>query len=624
MTALYLNQPISSSFTLQTLHQGPVTVASDAAVSGRIITTLPIGEEVIVSPDNTAPLVLTVIDLGGQRVFSSPLAPSVFRLTTNQGQLTFVLGDDASISITDPTSNDIIFADLAYTIRGTCSTGATVAVTVNGISVGAATVLGSTWSRSWTPIGADEGVVSIVATQTLSGVPTPSTPVTPLVLADVVFAIDSSKTASYTASGSNLTSLVNLKSGAAMATIVGAPKVLTDPLTGFNYFDFDGASKVQGTEAAVLTARNGTNKPFTFFCVHKRKNDQTLGGTWLGFGDGASTSNNWGALVISNEYFIRTSGSVALQDYFGYRTAGTGMQAVSIRSADGLTYSLSLNNKAELNVTHTTAGVVTSNRFAVGCIPQNTNDLMLNGRVYQEIYCSTSKSGAIRTQVFNRLATKWAAPQLVYYGDSLTQIDLNAPLGGWRYRVAQWCAANGVKVDNPGLILSGAGYPRDLWQDGIGGYTVQDVAARLAAILGPSLYETDAQLCFIWAGINNVGSGTAAAGLAALPALLNNAQAAIQANRPAARICLLNLIPCAGFEAGVAAWNAALPAIISTFNAAHPSNQILFVDANQAVGGPTLNPAYYVGDGVHLNELGNEVLTNNGILPAVGFYLGSL
>jgi hypothetical protein len=486
-------------------------------------------------------------------------------------------------------------------------------VYVDAVSVGAATVIGTTWTRTWTPASVD-GQVTITAL---------SVSVSPYVLANTVFGIDATDPASYTGS-SPLTSLKNQVSGVAMSTVTGTPAKATDACTGLQYFFFDGASYLVGTEAAVLAAIAGTNKPFTFWIVQQREAIPNANIAMFSAGDSAIGGNAWSVLESAGRYYFEKLGNPTGARDWDSRTVREGLVLHQFRSADGLTVFHSIDGDAETSETLTSPGALSPNRFAVGVEPRSTFQFPYGGRIHQIIFCDASKSGAVATAVNTRLLARWrSAANVSPLGDSLTRVTPYAPAGGWRKALLDWAIANSKRIDLQGPFNDGTF--ADPWHGGVAGNTIAQISTRATAYYGAAGLLPKTQLVCLMCGTNNLAD--IPNGLIEYGNLLTQIHNAITATVPAARIAVTTIPPIQSSTLQDT-WNAGLPSIWNTFDSAHPSNTLLRWNANLALGG-VWSSTYWggTGDSTHPNETGSQLMATHstyGLLTAIGPYLSSI
>ncbi len=195
--------------------------------------------------------------------------------------------------------------------------------------------------------------------------------------------------------------------------------------------------------------------------------------------------------------------------------------------------------------------------------------------------------------------------RIVFEGTSVThELAGNDPEDSWRYPLSQSLIADvgtvlptGTTFDFAGPI-TGTGQAPTTKHMGVSGSTVQThIDTNVPTYYGKA-HGYNCDLVVLEIGCNDTTDDAAVtAGLAALPTLLSNLQAAISPQRPNVRFVVLNLWFINGRATQVANWNAALPAIIAT--AVAGGMKITSCDISSVITYPT---DYY--DGIHPNKAG--------------------
>lgn len=212
-------------------------------------------------------------------------------------------------------------------------------------------------------------------------------------------------------------------------------------------------------------------------------------------------------------------------------------------------------------------------------------------------------------------------PTVYWLGDSLTQASVTAdePYGGMRAIFKDWCVARGYHVDHIGTINMGSMFDNE--NSGIGGDTCALMNARCGTELSTTVFGHEyVKLCCLMAGSNDVALGRNTTDYATL---LGTLHTALVANQPTARIAVCKVPPRQDFDCS--AYNAALPGVWDTFDAAHPSNTVIRWSAWDCFGGVWSSAYFY--DVVHLNHAGYlKVVTDPtyGLAQALNSYLATI
>lgn len=310
--------------------------------------------------------------------------------------------------------NSILLAGVATTVSGTCEAGCSVDVYWNAVLLGAAVVVGTNWTYSWTPSSGQEGVFDLTAVATRTSdlqVSVASTAKTPLVLADASLRVRANDPTSYTRTGSALDSLINQRTGASYAAKISNPGWTADDAgSGKPGFTFDGASALGGTEAAMLSVLGGSEKAFACFIVQRSASaDPASNYTWLSAALSSSAGQQQTSFGLSNAgsgffFFFRINTTARTWDS---EASATGRQIVEYRSTDGLTVFCRKNGGTESSETLTAIGANSPDRIAFGCTYASTPTFFFTGTLFEVLHINAHKSAAIMTAIRDRLTADW-------------------------------------------------------------------------------------------------------------------------------------------------------------------------------------------------------------------------
>lgn len=440
------------------------------------------------------------------------------------------------------------------------------------------------------------------------------------------FWIDASNPASYTATGTALTSIKSLVSGTALSTITGAPQIATDPRDGKPAFVLSNSSDyIMGTDAPFIAAANGTNKPYLSIAVLE---PQTLGG-----------SNVYVSAALSSDANVQVSSAFQVGGVASFRDGAGGfvsassenaksaLQIIIQHSADGLTHKTQVNGGAETSVTTASAGAIACDRVGIGIAANSTPDFPWSGYLREYVFFGADQTPANIAAWTAALQRKWRAPPVIYAaGDSITVPAFAVNGGMYGLTVAAVRAAGGI-CDAQGPIASSV-FPYRMSANS--GDTPAQILTRIQSTTtglglggGSQGYYSRTSLLLLMAGANM--HTDAPTTLADYSALLNGADTLLAQGNPTARIAVTTITNQFTNQTYVTAFNAGLPAIWSAYNAAHPTRPLLIWDAYNAL--PNDGTTTYYADGTHPNDAGYVKLQTDpvyGLTQAVLPYLMSI
>ena len=531
------------------------------------------------------------------------------------------------IAITFPVVQGVMGQNIPYLVQGTLSqAGAAVSVHLGAAAPVAATVVGTTWSVSITPLVA--GPLTLTATASQGGAVVP-TSVAVNVVASIAHWIDSQQPASYTAVGTTLNSVRNLAPGAtALATKVGNPLLLTDPRNALPSFFLDGSSYLSGNDAVARALPTGTDKAFTAYIVATAADSQ-INGEFLAFADGVQAGNTFEFLesagVLYHEKLGQPAGPVAA--FSRPMLAGTHVYAFR-SSADGLSVGVSIDGDAETVATHVSVGPLAPTNVGFGIMLRNVVTFPFGGYQNIQLLCAGRKPDIEHAAIIQGLLNQVLHPTLfVAVGDSITTAEL-ATNGGFVQLLASYCYAHGVHVSPEGPLFAGQTQPTR--HSASSGNTCPQMQTRVdtpASGLGAGTPFQRARLGLLFAGTNPTG-GTAANTATAYRTLLLDMATKMYGSQPTARIAVTTITPIQGADAFIDAYNALLPAIWDEHDGLHPANPVIRWDAHACFGSYANGAAngWYV-DITHPTNAGYVQLANdpvNGLIQAVFPFLQSL
>lgn len=443
------------------------------------------------------------------------------------------------------------------------------------------------------------------------------------------FWIDASNSASYTASGANLTSINSLVSGTALSAVVGAPQIITDPRDGQPAFSFPvGAGEcVMGADATYIAAVTGTDKPFCSILVFE------LGlPTLTACVDSVQNSGNTG----NGQYFLSASGNWYLERDAApsgaariatSEKAQAGLCVVVQSSSDGLTVRTSINGAAETSaVAFLSAGALSPNRVGIGIHASSAQNFPWFGTIRERAYFGANKTFAEYSPWVASLMAKWIGttkPCVCFVGDSITTAQ-NATNGGMVTLLSQRMRTLGLYADPIGPLAVGQAFPYR--HSAVSGNTCAQMSTRVldnALGLGQggasAGHYRRAKLICLFAGTNDLSTAN-------YTTLLNDVYTRMIQAQPAGRIAVTTITDISGSTAAVTAFNNSLTdvgtGVWDTFEAAHPGVLIRWDAFNAA----PWNGTDYV-DTTHPGDSGYVKLVDNatyGLLQAVLPYLTSI
>jgi hypothetical protein len=191
------------------------------------------------------------------------------------------------------------------------------------------------------------------------------------------------------------------------------------------------------------------------------------------------------------------------------------------------------------------------------------------------------------------------SPQFAWTGDSITEGNAGSGLGGFRPAIEQWVIDNGLSINNVGFIDFGLMPNRTCFAQG--GNNLATISANFVANLGTKV----PRLVWLLGGTNDQTIPTTPQALASYTASLNTMSGAA----PASMFIVSQIPP---FQPGTVpadtnqpVFNAGLPAIWNTYDAANPARTLVRFNIANAVNGGVWSGTYFA-DNTHYNDLGNS------------------
>jgi lysophospholipase L1-like esterase len=258
------------------------------------------------------------------------------------------------------------------------------------------------------------------------------------------------------------------------------------------------------------------------------------------------------------------------------------------------------------------AGATTVNQFRVATTARSTygspTDLHVQCVAITEQQLTQAQIQTVRNSWFADDTPAGSGTIICWYGDSITKGTGDSGEGGFRRYVYNNCVANSKAVDFQGSLSSGNF--AEAQHSGYSSFEIAGVNNRITLELGTGNLYTP-KYTVVMAGtndLNNVGMPVPQA-LTDITTLINNLQTRGAQTDATHRIVLASVLdqqdPTG--SANVASFNAGLPSIIATFNAANPSNQIIFWDAYTEMGAWS---STNFADGAHPNSTGYALIGN--------------
>lgn len=512
------------------------------------------------------------------------------------------------MGFTAPSANAVVPINSELVISGTCPPGSAVQVyrAYPADPIGAATVVGSSWSISFTPDLTQAGSYTLYATD---GV----TPVT----RDIRITLVPDDGTWSTNSGGWL----DLRAALAAET-VGATLPNMTPQEGTGTFT--------GTNSPLVATGTGSRKcadlvlaSAHYFGATSGSMTQTPNGTTAGsfiFGvranvtTGSGTLFGWGRAGSNNDYFKvttsagkvlssiqRKAGADAAQTAAPASTYDLDVPSLQTRTIetqfDASTGTLTLYINGVLDSTSTltvTASSLASDLIRLGAWPLNSNAQNSSGQ-YQVVYCKRvapdGASGALARHNWI-VASELVAPTgagLQFLGDS-TMLG-QAATGGCRKGIMDAIAGAAYTVSAVGPRAYG-GFTQNQC-NAQGGNNMSAVRTQqITPYVGTGKGFESIQRTFVIVGTNDVDEAaiTAATCVSRWRTTMDLLQTAAATSKSNHRIYASTFLPYdpasnAAAAANVAAVNGGLlQAEVASFNAANPSNQIILVDSYAALG----------------------------------------
>jgi len=420
---------------------------------------------------------------------------------------------------------------------------------------------------------------------------------------------DALRSSCIVTSGSDVTGIRSLVSGATISTKVGGAGTLTritDPRDGRPALACPtGTGWMKGVDPNYIAAVTGTNKPFCSIAVFELC---LPSGNYCidSVRDSGNVGNGQIFLSSAGDWYYERDGSPSGPARVATSEKMPAGQVVLVQaSADGLTVRTSINGAAETSAAaFLTAGAIAPNIIGVGVKTGSTDTFGFFGVQRERVFFGANKTFAEYSPWVTALMQKWpltTAPCGYFLGDSITAaVAGGVTNGGMQTILTQRLRALGLYFDPIGPLSTGVGmFPHA--HSGASGNTcaqintrVQDYIQGLGAVGGAAFnaatptpsrgHYRRAKRAFLFAGTND-GS------IPDYTTLLTNTYLqGIQAY-PGFKIYVTTVLP----VAGLAAFNAALPAVWDAHEATYPGTLIRW----DAAG---INPA--TSDGTHPTNAG--------------------
>lgn len=440
---------------------------------------------------------------------------------------------------------------------------------------------------------------------------------------DLSFRIRANDPATYTETAGTLTSLISSVSGTPLnATITGAPKILIDPRTNRPAFSAAGVDAVRGSDATMQAAATGSNRAWTAAAVIE-VTSVTSTGYWFACNLSSGTHGFYFGQVAPNIRVSQAGPGGFISAASEKVTAG--LMVITQRSPDGLTVYTSVNGAAETSVTVASHGLMSPDRTGVFESVGATPGTRFHGYLFEQLFYGVDKGAVGTAAIANYLLYNYRPAPIFYaVGDSITTAQ-NANNGGMVALVVAAARAEGMNVDPQGPTLmpngSGGAVFAPYKTSAASGNTCAQMLTRVQSTTqglglggGSEGYYRRARLVLLHAGTNDLSTTDYTSLLTEIGARLE------QHGNPNWRIAVTTIPQIAGSEAGVAAFNAALPAIWDTFEVTYPGT-LLRWDAFAC------NPSR--PDGTHPDDAGYvDMVTTYGagvsLYPTIRTYLASL
>lgn len=233
-------------------------------------------------------------------------------------------------------------------------------------------------------------------------------PFSPLDVAGCVAWFDMQDAASYSESGGLISSITNKVSSVAWTEATNRPAYAATGLNGFPCLDFDGTNdRIMSTEAAVIAAFTNTPAYTVFYVAH---HDATAANHAIfGFGNsGGTTSSGWFGQRSTTKWTSGLANSAGTS--INVDSAGASNTNVNVFEFfhSGTAVSLQVNGgAADPNATSQDAATVSPNRVALGCRPNSTIDLFMNGQIGEVLIYTSALNSTDRSTIRQYLGTKW-------------------------------------------------------------------------------------------------------------------------------------------------------------------------------------------------------------------------
>ncbi len=435
------------------------------------------------------------------------------------------------------------------------------------------------------------------------------------------FWLDASNPASYTESGGTLTSLISLVSGAPLTTIIGAPKLVTDPRDNRPAFYASGSDAVMGADATMAAAATGTNRAFTMVSVF-----QIAAASSTGYLFTCNLSSGTHGIYLGQ---VSPGIRVAQAGPGGFisatsENAVSGLLIVTTRSPDGLTVYTSVNGAPETSVTVASHGAMSPDRVGIFTTAGSTPGTRFTGHLREHAFFGSDVGATVAASMAASMLAKWrSAPVIMPVGDSITAATL-VNNGGMQGLLGAAARADGLNYDFQGPTAQANGTGGSVWtpnrHSAASGDTCAQMLTRISSTTtglglggGSSGFYRRTRIVLLLAGTNDrnlTDYGTLAE--ACCVRLL-------QHGHPTSALAVTTIPEIDGLEAEVAPFNAGLPALWDSLAAAYPGVQILRWNAYACAPNRP--------DGTHPNDAGYVSMVSNpsyGLYPAIKPYLQSI
>lgn len=415
--------------------------------------------------------------------------------------------------------------------------------------------------------------------------------------------------------GQTLSNPITPRVGAFQLTPTLSPTYVATGIGGRGAIDFGTTINAYLDGAGYAALADGSDPVISGAIKFQRVGNES--GKLLGWGRGSTTDQYFEiGYVTSGLVSIEKDGTSETTKVRTSATAQLGFtEHVLGFSMTGTTVTVYLDGVAIPDLTNvdldTTTAAITNFRIGTtGRSTGGTDDAAAKIQVV-EIKVGVVWSAAQHARIYaHHLAENLPAPvgtPIAAIGNSHTKASAQH---GWRGYKNDRFVARGQVFDFQGHAADGDF--ADNQHSGVNGTTLAEIAARATAQYGTGKPYPNVKLVYAcMLATNNFsdvnGYVDTATTIAAWTSCITAIDTAITSTNPTARIVVStdpNFDPLASTYARQQAFNAALPAAIASWNAAHPTRKLFFADVAARVG--AYDPARYLNE-VHYNNAGNQL-----------------